>query len=101
MRGDGIALGVDANWQYDENEKSGLSKGQIIFLGTDGIWEAHNQEGKMFGKAPIYDMIRQNAGLSAKDIVDEVIAVLTHFLKDRAPEDDITLVVIKVSGDLE
>ena len=101
MRGDGIALGVDANWQYTENKRMGISKGQIIVLGTDGIWEAHNRKREMFGKARVYDIIRQNADLSAKEIVDEVIAALTHFLKDQAQEDDITLVVAKINGDPE
>jgi sigma-B regulation protein RsbU (phosphoserine phosphatase) len=35
-----------------------ISDGQIIFLSTDGIWEARNKEGEMFGKEPILNAIR-------------------------------------------
>ena len=30
-------------------------EGQIIFLSTDGIWEARNQQGEMFGRERIFD----------------------------------------------
>ena len=46
LYGSGVALGLDENYQYEENEWKGLAKGQIIYIGTDGIWEAFNPEGK-------------------------------------------------------
>ncbi|MBW2539212.1 MAG: SpoIIE family protein phosphatase, partial [Deltaproteobacteria bacterium] len=61
LMGPGLALGVDQNWQYEENKKSGLAKGQIILLGTDGIWEARNANGDMYGKKPLYKVLRQNS----------------------------------------
>jgi sigma-B regulation protein RsbU (phosphoserine phosphatase) len=95
LRGPGFVLGVDQEWRYEANKKSGFAKGQIILLGTDGIWEARNREGKMFGKEPIYEIIRQNPDLSAKEIVDAIFSELTRFQGDVKQEDDITLVVIK------
>jgi len=47
---------VDINWCYEENRKTDLAEGQIIFLGTDGIWETHDPRGKMFGKKPVQDI---------------------------------------------
>ncbi len=35
-----MALGVKENFDYQENNISGLTNGQIIAIGTDGIWEA-------------------------------------------------------------
>ena len=49
LGGSGIALGVAEDLSYREYTKSDLNKGQIIFLSTDGIWEAFNQKGEMFG----------------------------------------------------
>jgi serine phosphatase RsbU (regulator of sigma subunit) len=46
-----------------------LKKNQIIILGTDGIWEARNLRGEMFGKKPIYRIIRQIPALNAKEIL--------------------------------
>jgi hypothetical protein len=99
LKGPGLALGVDENWQYKENEKTGLAKGQVILIGTDGIWEARNPQGKLFGKAPLYDIIRQSAALSASQILDTIFEALDRFKQELRAEDDITLVVIKIDGD--
>jgi len=97
LRGSGIALGVDDGWQYTAYEKSGLKKGQIILLGTDGIWETRNPAGNMFGKNPIHKIIRQKSGATASQIVAAIIAELEHFRQHVEPADDITLVVTKIA----
>lgn len=97
LKGSGIALGVDHKWQYVENEKSDLNQGQIIALGTDGIWEARNARDEMLGKNRIQDIIRQNAMATADDILAAVIKTLNHFTKNRKSEDDATLVIVKIA----
>jgi len=99
LMGPGLALGVDQNWQYEENKKSGLAKGQIILLGTDGIWEARNANGDMYGKKPLYKVLRQNSDRGAKDILGAILNDLALFQGDRKSEDDVTLVVLKVEAD--
>jgi hypothetical protein len=99
LKGPGLVLGVDENWLYEENEKTGLAKGQIIFIGTDGMWEARNPEGVMFGKAPIYDIIRRSAGLSSNEILENIIKDFKSFRNGVEIEDDITMVIIKVETD--
>jgi sigma-B regulation protein RsbU (phosphoserine phosphatase) len=96
LRGKGTALGVNPNARYLENERTDLSEGQIILLGTDGIWEARNRGGEMFGKEPIYRIVRKNSAASARKILTSCFDALNSFLENQAPEDDITLVVIKV-----
>ena len=96
LKGAGMALGVDENWQYGENEKQNLANGQIIVLGTDGIWEARNPKGEMLGKEPIYTIIRENANLDAKSILNTIVESLTKFQDNFNGEDDVTLVVIKI-----
>ncbi|MBW2583922.1 MAG: serine/threonine-protein phosphatase [Deltaproteobacteria bacterium] len=72
LGGSGIALGVDAKWIYEDYNKTDFSKGQIIFLSTDGVWEARNTKGEMLGKEPILNAIRQNASSDAAQIIDAV-----------------------------
>ncbi len=50
----------------------------------------------MFGKNALMEIIRSNHTASARQIVDTVTDALEQFRGDEAPEDDITLVVIKV-----
>ncbi|MEJ2428472.1 MAG: SpoIIE family protein phosphatase [Deltaproteobacteria bacterium] len=96
LLGPGIALGVDRDWHYEESGRDGLNRGQIIFLGTDGIWETLNAEGEMFGKDRLYEIIRRKARSTATTIQTAVLEALGDFRGKCDQEDDITMVVIKV-----
>jgi sigma-B regulation protein RsbU (phosphoserine phosphatase) len=99
LYGTGLALGWDEKYQYEENEHADLTAGQIIFLGTDGIWETFDKTGTPFGKEPVKDIIRQKAEASAEEIMNEILSALERFRRGLEPEDDVTLVVIKISED--
>jgi sigma-B regulation protein RsbU (phosphoserine phosphatase) len=99
LRGAGIALGVDADGRYEQFQKTGLKQGQAIVLGSDGLWEARNPKGEMFGKEPIHQIIRRNPQAGAREILTSSFNAFNVFLGDRAPEDDVTLVVIKITKD--
>ncbi|MGD9172905.1 MAG: SpoIIE family protein phosphatase [Desulfobacterales bacterium] len=96
LGGSGIALGVDQDWEYKAYSKTDLNSGQIIFLSTDGIWEAFNPDGEMFGKERIYEILRNKASATADGIVQEILASLKNFQQGAPIEDDITLVIIKL-----
>ncbi len=96
LYGTGVALGVQAEARFEANEKNDLQNHQIIFLGTDGIWEARNPQGDMFGKDKIYRIIRQHHAAGAKEILTICFNTLSRFLEDRALEDDVTMIVIKL-----
>ena len=98
LKGIGIALGVSDGFKYAENHKTGLRNGQIIAIGTDGIWEAFNRDGEMFGKARYQDIIKKNADKSAEEILNAVYHELSKFTLGKKSEDDITLVIAKVNG---
>ena len=98
LKGSGVALGVKENFDYQENNIGGLVNGQIIAIGTDGIWEASNGDGEMFGKARFRDIIRKNAGSGSGEIINAVYNELSQFTRGQKSEDDITLVIIKVDG---
>ena len=96
LGGSGVALGVMEDFTFKALTKTALRRGQIIFLGTDGIWESRNQKREMFGKKPIYDIIRKNSALSANEILNAMLESLARFQKNAKIEDDITMVVIKI-----
>lgn len=99
LYGSGLALGWDKDYRYVENERADLKAGQIVFLGTDGIWETFDISGKPFGKEPLKDIIRHKAAASADEIMNEILTALTRFRQSKEPEDDVTLVVIKIVED--
>ena len=96
LGGTGMALGVEKNWNVKAHTITALQNGHIIFLSTDGIWEARNPQGEMFGKEPIYDIIRNNSSLSANEILNAMTASLKSFQQGAKIEDDITLVIVKI-----
>ncbi len=96
LGGDGIALGIDQDWQYETYERGGLDSGQIILLSTDGLWEAQNSDGDMFGKDAIYEIIRRNPRAGAGELLDSLLYAVTRFQKGQQPTDDITLMIVKL-----
>ena len=95
LKGQGMALGLDNTFEYESFNRR-IETGQVIMIGTDGIWEMHNKAGEMFGKEALMEIIRNNKTAPARQIVDTVTEALERFRGDEAPEDDITMVVIKV-----
>jgi sigma-B regulation protein RsbU (phosphoserine phosphatase) len=63
---------------------------------TDGIREARNRYGEMFGKDALENIIRQNASARSTKILQAVFTALDLFRQGVKPEDDMTLMVIKV-----
>lgn len=99
LAGPGMALGVDGAWNYESNRKNGLEEGQIIVLGTDGIWEAQSPEGQMFGKEALCRIIRENAAADANRLLEDIIDSLDHFRDGFQLQDDVTLIVVKIGKD--
>jgi sigma-B regulation protein RsbU (phosphoserine phosphatase) len=98
MKGQGPALGISEHAIFAEDQKKDLTQGQVIVMATDGFWEAHNWKGDMFGKKPLYDIIRQNSAATAEEILEECFQSVADFQTGLVREDDITMVVIKIIG---
>ena len=95
LMGKGIALGIDGGTEYQVQIVKGLSQGQVLLIGTDGIWETQNESGEMFGKERLKALIRRFAHLSSKKMITSIIEELQTFRKSAKQDDDITLAVIK------
>lgn len=97
LGGRSLPLGVERQTIYSEYQKK-IRPGQILLIGTDGIWESQNPQGQMFGKERFKDLIRTHAQAPAKEILKAVIAALDDFRGPLEKNDDVTLVVIKIDG---
>jgi len=95
LEGRGTVLGIDSDWKFEEYKRAGWSEGQIVVIGTDGIWETENPQSEKFGKFRLRQIIRQHSQFSAQEILKAITESLTAF-RDTAPQDDdVTLVVVK------
>jgi sigma-B regulation protein RsbU (phosphoserine phosphatase) len=96
LGGAGLPLGISEGWSVTVGCSADLPCGAIVAVGTDGVWETRNVRGEMFGKERFKDLIRQAADRTAEEIVQQVKAALFEFTGGLKPEDDITLVIIKI-----
>jgi sigma-B regulation protein RsbU (phosphoserine phosphatase) len=96
LTGNALPLGVSEVTAYQKFHKK-INPGQIIMMGTDGIWEAQSAQGEMFGKERFKDIIRNNAGRPAKEIIQAVIKEVDRFCHPLEKADDVTLVISKIT----
>jgi sigma-B regulation protein RsbU (phosphoserine phosphatase) len=64
-------------------------------LFTDGICEARNSDGEMFGTERIARLVRHYSSASAKEIMLSILDSVEEFCGQAALQDDLTLVVVK------
>jgi sigma-B regulation protein RsbU (phosphoserine phosphatase) len=96
LAGNALPLGVSEMAAYQKFDKK-ITSGQIIIMGTDGIWESRSPQGEMFGKERFKEIIRNKAAGPAKDIIQAVIKEVDRFCHPLEKADDITLVVSKIA----
>ncbi len=91
----GLPLGVEDSATYQDASHTGLRAGQIMLIGTDGLWESRNAAGELFGKERVAEAIAAFAHLSASEIEAGIYQRLQEFCDGCPNVDDITYVVIK------
>ncbi|MFZ0614285.1 MAG: PP2C family protein-serine/threonine phosphatase [Desulfobacterales bacterium] len=96
LKGEGLPLGVDAEIPHRASSAA-IADGQVLFIGKDGIWEPRNENDELFGKDRLKNVIRRYAGLSARDILLAVYDAVEEFRGELKPEDDLTIVVVKLN----
>jgi sigma-B regulation protein RsbU (phosphoserine phosphatase) len=97
LKGHALPLGVSEKAAYQEYKRQ-LAPGEIILIGTDGIWESQNAAGQMFGKKRFRNVIRNQARNTARDIMQAVMTEVGAFCRPLNLEDDVTLVVVRVDS---
>jgi sigma-B regulation protein RsbU (phosphoserine phosphatase) len=91
----GMAVGIMENASFEQSGPVFLKAGDVVVVGTDGIWEAQNEDGVMFGKDRLRNIIIRESEKPANEICSRIIDNVTDFSSPRPQLDDITLVVIK------
>lgn len=80
---------------FQKDQKVQINEGDIILLYTDGITEATNKKGEMFGQTRLEQTLDQYADLPINKILDKIIREVNNFQEEQA--DDMTLLIIKKS----
>jgi phosphoserine phosphatase RsbU/P len=69
--------------------------GDMIILHTDGVTEAENEDGELFGIERLCESARQLYGQNAEEVKSGIIEDLMAHIGTQKIHDDITLVVMR------
>jgi phosphoserine phosphatase RsbU/P len=90
----GTVLGIMDDFPFDE-ETITISSGDVLVLYSDGITEAPDTDGELFGDQQLADVVRQHRHERATVIKDSILEAVRTHAGDGAAADDITLVIVK------
>ncbi len=91
----GLPLGINPVERYGSATHR-LVPGDQLVLYTDGITEANNPQGEMFGLHRL-DLVLENCSVTASDLLKSVLAAVAEFTAGEPAHDDRTLLVAKIS----
>jgi sigma-B regulation protein RsbU (phosphoserine phosphatase) len=97
VQAEGFPLGLFPNAQYEELTIA-AKPGDVLVFFSDGIVDAENAEGEMFGTERLTAVLKEHPSAchSAQATVDAILTAVGEFQAGTAHFDDETLVVLRV-----
>lgn len=92
----GLPLGLFDKAEYDELAFQAAPGDMFVFF-SDGIVDARNREGELFGRPRVEQVVEQNCAGSAVDVVDAIFRAAADHAAGEEPYDDETVVALKVT----
>jgi serine phosphatase RsbU (regulator of sigma subunit) len=93
--GDRFPLGIVDDCDYREREVS-LESGDTVTFYTDGVVEAMNSEGEIYGFDRFREIVNGARGQDAQSLLEILMEDVSGFVQDARQHDDITVVVVRV-----
>lgn len=99
LRAPGLGLGLNKGKLFDRAlrpETIQVKPGDALLFYSDGITEAMNGAREEYGEERLLAAVAAADGLSAAQTQDAVLTDVNQFLDGTPPQDDMTLVVVRV-----
>lgn len=90
----GPIVGFLEDHKYAESSVS-LDFGDMMVCYTDGVTEAQQHDGKMFGKGRLIETSVRMRSSTSEEIITGIINEINQFVGDITQFDDITLLIVK------
>jgi sigma-B regulation protein RsbU (phosphoserine phosphatase) len=90
----GLILGPNPQARYELGYVS-MERGSTLLLFTDGIVEAQDRFGEMYGTQRLLDLARSRPWNSARELVEGLFADVREFSRTDPPADDQTVVAVR------
>ena len=94
-KGDRFPLGIVTECHYQEMRVS-LKQGDILVFYTDGMVEAVNDKGELYGFERFLTSIEEGRELRADELLEKLINDIMLYVGKVEQHDDLTAVVVKV-----
>ena len=92
-----LFAGVSKKTRY-RNREFELGPGDCLFVYTDGVTEANNTAGKMFGEERLTASLNQDPDASPEELIPRVQRDVQRFAGGADQSDDITMLCLKYFG---
>jgi sigma-B regulation protein RsbU (phosphoserine phosphatase) len=92
---DGLIIGVIEDVEFAEHEIE-LFSGDVILFYTDGLVEATNKQGELFGTKRIFNSLKRFKNQPVNDIIESLYSEIRTFTVQETLQDDISIIVVKV-----
>ncbi len=89
----GLPLGMIPNAEYTESQGK-LEACDLLVLGSDGLVEAMNSDGEIYGFERLTDCVAKASFCNAQALQQHILEDVLRFTGDAEPHDDVTLVVV-------
>jgi len=93
----GLLLGAFCDEQFTTSRVR-VEPGQTILLYTDGLSEARDSSGRMYGSDRIRELALRQQGSQPKNLIEICLKDLAAFRKDVPAGDDLTIMTIRRSA---
>ena len=93
----GLPLGLFDDAEYDEFGFQ-ANTGDLFVFFSDGILDATNSNGDLFGRRGVETIVKENCRLSAQEIVDAIFKAVQEHSAGGEAFDDQTILAIRVKG---
>ena len=90
----GTPIGVLPDPEFPSGEFP-LSTGDVAVIYTDGVVEAVNRKGKLFGEQKLCDLMEQNHRSNAESVKDAILSELDSYTEGLPQADDTTVLVLR------
>ena len=89
-----LPLGMFSGYPYGGQETT-LDRQMMLYMFTDGVNEAENNDKELFGDDRLVALLKQHASKMPDEIIDQTFAEVTHHANGAEQSDDITAMCLK------
>ena len=93
----GLPLFSESDLPYQSGQAR-LQSGDLLIIFTDGVVEAVNEAGQEYGESRLVPLLEAAPPENAAETLKRVMTDVNHFVSFARQHDDITCLVLRVSG---